>query len=285
MSPDPLVQHPFNSQNYNRYSYCINNPLKYIDPSGYGFFKWLLGTIGVITYPVMFIVSLPDNLIEHKNIFSSANDWYRSLRDGGQNIDNKFSWGSNPSNPNKTSIGGNNNYSSPYQKQDGDVLIPNFPNNQTPQTTSGTCFTTSMEYLSIFYGGKYRNMDYALWYMKTYNDMNFLTGGVTSEARAEATLSNFFSTNKISSVTGINSAIDNGNPVMANIYIGTEYQNNDLSKPVKEYHNVVVVGYNSTNQTYIVMDPATGTYARMNESKFDPTDPNGYLFQVTGIKP
>lgn len=34
LSPDNYVQDPDNSQNYNRYSYCLNNPLKYTDPSG-----------------------------------------------------------------------------------------------------------------------------------------------------------------------------------------------------------------------------------------------------------
>jgi len=34
LSPDNYVQDPFNSQNYNRYGYCYNNPLKYTDPSG-----------------------------------------------------------------------------------------------------------------------------------------------------------------------------------------------------------------------------------------------------------
>ena len=33
-SPDNYVQMPDNSQNFNRYSYCLNNPLKYADPSG-----------------------------------------------------------------------------------------------------------------------------------------------------------------------------------------------------------------------------------------------------------
>ena len=35
LSPDPFVQSPGNLQNYNRYSYALNNPLKYTDPSGY----------------------------------------------------------------------------------------------------------------------------------------------------------------------------------------------------------------------------------------------------------
>lgn len=34
LSPDNYIQNPLNSQNYNRYSYCVNNPLKYTDPSG-----------------------------------------------------------------------------------------------------------------------------------------------------------------------------------------------------------------------------------------------------------
>lgn len=35
LSPDPALQEPENGQNYNRYSYAFNNPLKYTDPSGY----------------------------------------------------------------------------------------------------------------------------------------------------------------------------------------------------------------------------------------------------------
>jgi RHS repeat-associated protein len=34
ISPDPYVQMPNNSQNFNRYSYALNNPLVYTDPSG-----------------------------------------------------------------------------------------------------------------------------------------------------------------------------------------------------------------------------------------------------------
>ena len=34
LSTDNFVQEPWNSQNFNRYSYCLNNPLMYTDPSG-----------------------------------------------------------------------------------------------------------------------------------------------------------------------------------------------------------------------------------------------------------
>lgn len=35
LSVDNYVQDPSSTQNYNRYSYCLNNPLKYSDPSGW----------------------------------------------------------------------------------------------------------------------------------------------------------------------------------------------------------------------------------------------------------
>ena len=45
LSPDNFVQSPFNTQSYNRYSYCINDPLGHTDPSGNFFIidSWLSG--------------------------------------------------------------------------------------------------------------------------------------------------------------------------------------------------------------------------------------------------
>jgi RHS repeat-associated protein len=43
LSPDPYVQAPGNAQNYNRYSYCLNNPLMFTDPSGE--FIWFVPVI------------------------------------------------------------------------------------------------------------------------------------------------------------------------------------------------------------------------------------------------
>ena len=34
LSADPIIQDPGFTQSYNRYSYCLNNPLKFTDPSG-----------------------------------------------------------------------------------------------------------------------------------------------------------------------------------------------------------------------------------------------------------
>jgi len=50
-SPDNYVQMPDNSQNFNRYSYCLNNPLKYTDPSG-NFWHLIIGAAigGIINW-------------------------------------------------------------------------------------------------------------------------------------------------------------------------------------------------------------------------------------------
>ncbi len=47
MSPDNFVQEPYNTQNYNRYGYVLNNPLLYTDPSGEEFFSLTTLIIGV----------------------------------------------------------------------------------------------------------------------------------------------------------------------------------------------------------------------------------------------
>lgn len=46
--PDNYVQQPYNTQSYNRYSYCINNPLKYKDSNGewFGVDDLVAGLIG-----------------------------------------------------------------------------------------------------------------------------------------------------------------------------------------------------------------------------------------------
>jgi RHS repeat-associated protein len=55
LQADPIIQEPLNSQNYNRYSYVLNNPLVYTDPSGYSFWtkirKPLAAIIVMIAVP------------------------------------------------------------------------------------------------------------------------------------------------------------------------------------------------------------------------------------------
>ncbi|MFV0248974.1 MAG: RHS repeat-associated core domain-containing protein, partial [Tenacibaculum sp.] len=46
LSPDNYIQEPFSTQSFNRYSYVLNNPLKFTDPSGE--FFWIAVIIGAI---------------------------------------------------------------------------------------------------------------------------------------------------------------------------------------------------------------------------------------------
>ena len=66
LSPDNYVQLPENSQSFNRYSYCINNPLKYTDPSGE-----IFGIDDALLAGIMFAV-VP-NVIS--NLASGDNGW------------------------------------------------------------------------------------------------------------------------------------------------------------------------------------------------------------------
>jgi len=48
LMPDPMVQDPASTQNFNRYSYCLNNPLKYTDERGEYFIldSFIVGLLG-----------------------------------------------------------------------------------------------------------------------------------------------------------------------------------------------------------------------------------------------
>jgi hypothetical protein len=45
ISPDTIVPAPANPQSLNRYSYCLNNPLKYVDPSGLYYYDWYMALL------------------------------------------------------------------------------------------------------------------------------------------------------------------------------------------------------------------------------------------------
>ena len=51
-SPDNFVQAPDFTQSFNRYSYCLNNPLQYVDPSGENLFDaFLYSLCSILTFP------------------------------------------------------------------------------------------------------------------------------------------------------------------------------------------------------------------------------------------
>ena len=59
LQPDNYVQDPFNTQNFNRYGYCLNNPLLYTDPNGE--FFWAAVVIGAIIGASSYAVSAAIN--------------------------------------------------------------------------------------------------------------------------------------------------------------------------------------------------------------------------------
>jgi RHS repeat-associated protein len=55
MQADPIIQNPFDPQNFNRYSYVLNNPLSFTDPTGYSWWtKWrrpiVAAIVSIATY-------------------------------------------------------------------------------------------------------------------------------------------------------------------------------------------------------------------------------------------
>ncbi|VEN72721.1 hypothetical protein EPICR_10220 [Candidatus Desulfarcum epimagneticum] len=49
LSPDGFIQDPYSSQSFNRYTYCLNNPLQYTDPSGH-FFSVIAAYVASISF-------------------------------------------------------------------------------------------------------------------------------------------------------------------------------------------------------------------------------------------
>lgn len=69
LSPDPYVQDAASSQGFNRYSYCLNNPLRYTDESG----EWC-GVDDLIAALVGGIINLTENII-NGNINNGGDVW------------------------------------------------------------------------------------------------------------------------------------------------------------------------------------------------------------------
>jgi RHS repeat-associated protein len=58
LSADPIIQSPLDLQNYNRYSYVLNNPLSLTDPTGYSWWtKWRRPILAVVAAVVTYNLS------------------------------------------------------------------------------------------------------------------------------------------------------------------------------------------------------------------------------------
>lgn len=91
LSPDNYVQMPDFSQSFNRYSYCLNNPLKYTDPDG----EWFLGTLlSAFTDLIGNVVSHGFNVSQY-NWDRTVNAWRIDMgmfRGDVAQIANKWTW-------------------------------------------------------------------------------------------------------------------------------------------------------------------------------------------------
>lgn len=288
LSPDPYIQAPGNAQNYNRYSYCLNNPLRYTDPTGQFFFTSLntiLGICGAIGSAAIDIVRL-----RFKNILSDMGNEFCSSWDQGVEMDMKLFRGNHSGNSSSgVSTQGGGDFgifyvTDPYEQDKiNDHLIPGFPMKMDPQVLNTTCFVTSLESLSVFYKSTRKANDFTLWALQHDEGLAAVTGVDGNQAKKIS--SNFFDYNTVSSSDEIISAIDKHHPVLTNIFVGYDYPNRLLTERVLVYHSIIVIGYNNNNNTYIIFDPTYGTYRRIPMSKAKHDDSNEYFFEVTGAKP
>lgn len=63
ITPDTIVQAASNPQTFNRYTYCNNNPVNYVDPDGYGWFSKFFKSVGkfftnLVKHPVETLVGV-----------------------------------------------------------------------------------------------------------------------------------------------------------------------------------------------------------------------------------
>ncbi len=90
LSPDNYVQNPDNSQSYNRFTYCLNNPLKYTDPTGYTWWSHFWDWVGESKF-ARYVITIQMNQIGialgivtkgsfgFYGYYNGKNDWYLQI--------------------------------------------------------------------------------------------------------------------------------------------------------------------------------------------------------------
>jgi RHS repeat-associated protein len=81
ISPDTIIPSPANPQSFNRYSYCLNNPLKYTDPSGY----WTIAIEWKFSFNLRFfhVEAGFSNVVDNRNNSQRFGFWSAGLGSGG----------------------------------------------------------------------------------------------------------------------------------------------------------------------------------------------------------
>ena len=134
---DPLVQSPDNTQNYNRYSYCLNNPLRYVDKFG-TYTEWH------ILLPEIECTALApkDNILKINDfgINMTLVDLIRSQRDKG--LDHRFDNSQGNSSSSTAIIGSSSNNSN----GDSNNIIQDM--GHSPASTNSSTDISSIIYFS-----------------------------------------------------------------------------------------------------------------------------------------
>jgi RHS repeat-associated protein len=79
LSPDNYIQDPSFTQNYNRYGYCLNNPLKFKDPSGNNWESTTQNFLGVLFTPFRIIDAPVSTLNDRINNVEGTNYYRQGL--------------------------------------------------------------------------------------------------------------------------------------------------------------------------------------------------------------
>ena len=56
VTADPTIQRPYDPQDFNRYTYTRSNPIKYVDPTGLGWWDWLWSFIAGVVGAIITVV-------------------------------------------------------------------------------------------------------------------------------------------------------------------------------------------------------------------------------------
>ncbi|MEW5757848.1 MAG: RHS repeat-associated core domain-containing protein, partial [Candidatus Omnitrophota bacterium] len=80
IQPDTIVPDPNDPQSLNRYSYCRNNPVKYIDPTGHSFMDWLGKIFGFIAGAITGVATA--NFMVGFQVFNLVDSLYTAGRTG-----------------------------------------------------------------------------------------------------------------------------------------------------------------------------------------------------------